>query len=86
MQYSKEFSNAVKAAYPNEKKLHLALDNGSDFVGRYLDDSAHWVPDPIRVVQMIDAGQIKELRAEASLHAVARELYRQFGQFCSQWK
>ncbi len=38
-QYPAEFVKKAKAEYPDWPKLHLALDSGDQFVGRYLDDN-----------------------------------------------
>jgi hypothetical protein len=39
MKYPKEFIEKCKQIYPDFDKLHNALDNGHEIVGRYLCDS-----------------------------------------------
>ncbi len=72
--YSQDFVQRVKAAYPGFQRLHDALDNNSDFVGRYLDDSTGTM-SPAHVLELIDGGKVAELREEAQALAVRGALY-----------
>ena len=71
--YPDYFVKEVKAAYPDWKELHSALDNGSPMVGRYLDDSAR---HSISNADILKADSLGELQQRAALQAVGVDLYR----------
>ena len=78
MIYPKEFVDAVKKELPCHTSLHKALDEGSDIVGRILDESSQGSIEPNHVAYMIEQGRYTELRAEAEKLMRLRKLYRQW--------
>ena len=71
MQYPEIFVHAVKAAYPDWERMHRKLDEGSEFVGRYLDDSrVLFTPDDI-----LKASSLEELQTEARQAQTREQLY-----------
>ncbi len=59
--YPIDFINRVKAEFPDWDELHRALDAGSDFVGRYLDDSRHFSMKPQEIIQCFEDGKQDEV-------------------------
>ncbi|MBU3925350.1 hypothetical protein KJ854_05475 [Patescibacteria group bacterium] len=55
--YSEEFVAKVKAEFPDWADLHKHLDAGSDFVGRYLDDSRGFSMQPEDIVKALEGGE-----------------------------
>lgn len=76
MRYPREFVEAVKQHFPKWEGMHHKLDIGDQFVGRYLDDNRMLDIGPTEIVEMIDNGQINELRERAASFARTGELYR----------
>ena len=76
MQYPKEFVEKCKAIYPDWKELHEGLANGSDFVGRYLDDSRYGV---ISTNEILKATSLEELQAKAHRAKAKEEIYGEWG-------
>ena len=50
--YPADFVSKVKAEFPDWDELHQALDAGSDFVGRYLNDSLGFLNETGRYRQI----------------------------------
>ena len=77
MALTPEFVEKVKTILPDWEKLHEALDNDSEWVGRYLDEVSHNARgmNPGYIVKMIDEGKIVQLRKEAMEKETRRTLY-----------
>lgn len=75
MQYSEEFKAKVKSIYPDWQDLNNHLENGSEFVGRYLDDSSQGGLSPEEVMQAIDNQNVKALYEKAKTLAAKKALY-----------
>ena len=54
--YSEDFKARVKDAFPDQDKMHEALDNGSELVGRYLDNSRGFSMKPEDIVKALEGG------------------------------
>lgn len=76
MQYPKKFVERAKAAYPDFTKLHQALDAGSEWVGRYLDDSA---PQSVSLKEILKAKSLQEIQAKAQAIKEKQDLYDEWG-------
>ncbi len=76
MQYPKKFVERAKAAYPDFARLHQALDAGSEWVGRYLDDSA---PQSVSLKEILKAKSLEEVQAKARAVKEKQELYDEWG-------
>lgn len=77
MRYPKQFVERVKTAYPDFDKLHQALDAGSEWVGRYLDDSA---PTGMPLKTILEAKSLDSLQAQAQMMQEKVNLYSEWGQ------
>lgn len=71
MKYPQEFVDAVKGRFPEWKDLHTALDTGSVFVGRYLDDSRV----RFRPQEILEAPSAGWLMTQAQMAQRIEELY-----------
>lgn len=76
--YPADFVSRVKAEFPDLPSLHSALDDGRDLVGRFLDDNGDENIEPETIIELIDAGKVDELRAEAQKLCIRGELYREW--------
>lgn len=83
MKYSEDFVKKVKAVYPDWEDLNEALAKGSEFVGRYLDDSRHFSMSPAKIVEAFEQGReqdvlkaAKEAYERAKLYAEWNNLYQ----------
>ena len=72
MFYPEDFKTRVKKAYPNCEELHLGLDSGDVFIGRYLDDSS---PTSLSLDTILNATSLEELQEKARLAQEKVELY-----------
>ena len=79
MKYPVPFKQDVKNAFPTNEHLLRALEEGSEIVGRILEDEGHWSPNPQKVVELFDQGRQQEVYEAAKQRALARLLY-------SYWK
>ena len=73
MVYPDWFIKEVKQQHPDWPELHTALDAGSSFVGRYLDDSARHC---ISNADILNASSLGELQKRAADQAIGVDLYR----------
>lgn len=72
MQYSKELIKEVKELYPDYKEIWKLADEGSTFLGRYLDDGSH---GSIAVDTILLATSLDELQKIARIAKRKKELY-----------
>lgn len=74
--YPTEFIQAVKKVYPKDRELHHHLTNGEhEQVGRILLKGSTQDVPPRRIVQLIAAGLISELKAEAEQLVRQEDIY-----------
>ena len=62
MNYPEDFKKEVKEVYPDFPEIHKLLDNGGDFLGRYLDDSSG---TSISIKDILDATNLEDLQERA---------------------
>lgn len=73
--YTEEFKLKCKALYPNWERLHKALDTGSVWVGRYLDDSSSGM---VSAEAILAATSLEEIQAVARVEKAKRDLYAEW--------
>lgn len=73
MAYSQELIKAVKEAYPDYPKVWELADQGSPWLGRYLDDSA---PTGIPIDTVLTSTSLDELRTLAFQYKKKSEVYK----------
>lgn len=73
--FKKEFIDEVKNLYPTWDALHEAIQNGSDMIGRYLDDAT---PNSIHYQKILDAKSLEDLKHEAMIIKRKNDLYRSY--------
>ena len=78
MEYPREFIKRVKLAYPTWGKLHEKLDIGDTFVGRYLADGRPLGIPPKKIIELLDDGEVDELRSIAMDADIKGELYSEW--------
>lgn len=78
--YPADFIAEVKAVFPDWEKLHQALEAGSDFVGRYLDDSRGLGMNPDEIVQAFEDGNQEAVLEKAKRAKTIADLYSKWGQ------
>ncbi len=78
MAYTKELIAEVKELYPDSKEMHKLADEGSVWLGRYLDDSS---PRAVPLDTVLNATSLEELQKIARLYKRKSELY---GKWCEQ--
>jgi len=71
MKYTEDFISRIKKEYPNYTNLHKHLDNGSEMVGRYLNDSFGMITEN----DVMLAISLEELRGKAIGIKRKKELY-----------
>jgi len=76
--YPADFVEKVKAEFPDWTKLHEALEAGSDFVGRYLDDSRGFSMRPEDIVKSLEGGKQDEVLAAAKKADRLNKLYAEW--------
>lgn len=72
MAYSEKLIKAVKEAYPDYPRIHELADQGSVWLGRYLDDSA---PRAISIVTVLEARSLDELQTLAKHYKKQQDVY-----------
>ena len=75
MFYSEEFKARCKAIYPSCESLHKALEDGSEMVGRYLDDG---YSNSLPLDTILNASSLEELQTQAKVEVIKNELYREW--------
>lgn len=73
--YPEEFVAAVKAAFPDWERLHQALDDDNEMVGRYLADSRCNGITAQTVLNKIETGDLNELKRMAERQILINRLY-----------
>jgi len=71
--YSEKLIKEVKECYPNYEKIHQLADEGSVWLGRYLDDSCG---GGIPLDTVLTALTLEELQAKARLEKRKLNCYR----------
>ena len=74
MKYTKDFIGRAKKEYPNYTNLHKHIDNGSEMVGRYLNDSFGMITEK----DVMLATSLEELREKAIGIKRKKELYAEW--------
>lgn len=72
MVYTQEFVQKCKNLYPNDTRLHEALNNGSQFVGRLLHEMETGY---IKTSDVLKATSLEELQSMARLKDARCALY-----------
>jgi hypothetical protein len=75
MAYTQELINEVKALYPTSTEMINHAENGSVWLGRYLDDSS---PMGISIDRILSATSLEELKKEAIVGKRKIELYKKW--------
>lgn len=75
MAYTKELIDEVKALYPTSTQMIEHAENGSVWLGRYLDDSS---PTGIPLDRILLATSLEDLQKEARLSKRKVELYKKW--------
>lgn len=70
-----EFILKVTAEFPNWSKIHKALDDKSENVGIYLDDSRHFSMKPEDIILAFQNGKAEEVLEAAKRANRINELY-----------
>lgn len=78
MSYTKELIAEVKELYPHSARMHELADEGSVWLGRYLDDSS---PRAIPIDIVLKATSLDDLQKIAREYKRKAELY---GKWCEQ--
>jgi len=73
--YTQDFIRRCKLEYPDWPNLHKLLDEGSVFVGRYLDDGGQETINPSDV---LDDSKLPALKERAARIARRRKLYHEW--------
>ena len=74
--YDEDFIKRCKEAFPDWEELHIKLDKGSYFVGRYLDDSSS---QSISIRTVLQSESLEDLKKEANKLLVKGKLYVEWG-------
>ena len=72
MAYSEKLIKAVKEAYPDYPRIHELADQGSVWLGMYLDNSA---PKGIPINTVLEARSLKELKTLAKQYRKQHDVY-----------
>ncbi|MDP2585965.1 MAG: hypothetical protein Q8P29_03735 [Candidatus Levybacteria bacterium] len=73
--YSEDFKARVKEVFPEWDEMHKALDSGSEWVGRYLDDSRKFSMKPEDIVKALEGGKQEEVLEAAKRANNINNLY-----------
>lgn len=73
--YSEDFKARVKEVFPDWDEMHEALENGSEWVGRYLDDSRGFSMKPENIVKALEGGNQEEVLKAAKRADKIGKLY-----------
>lgn len=77
-EYSEDFIQRVKAAYPEWILLHNKLDKGDESVGDCLQLGKLLKVDPDEIISANESGDWKIIVAAAEQHKTRRSLYEEF--------
>ena len=78
MEYPADFVKKVKEVYPTFEKLHEALEKGSEFAGRYLDDSCSFSMSPAKIVEAFEQGREQDVLTAAKSAVERTNLYAEW--------
>lgn len=81
--YPKEFKEKCKKVYPNWTKLHSALEQGREIVGRYLDDSRYGT---ISIDEILTAKSLESLQSKALKIQEKSNLYSEWDRIYNSQK
>ena len=73
MNYPESFKIKVKLIYPNNNALLRAIENGSPFVGKMLEQYSQ---ESISNEEILNATDLNELQTKAQVIRARRELYK----------
>ena len=73
MNYPEGFKLKVKLIYPNNNVLLMAIENGSPFVGKMLEQYSQ---ESISNEEILNATDLNELQTKAQVIKARRELYK----------
>jgi hypothetical protein len=73
MNYPEVFRVKVKLIYPNNNVLLMAIENGSPFVGKMLEQYSQ---ESISNEEILNAADLNELQTKAQVIKAKRELYK----------
>lgn len=76
--YSADFVAKVKEVFPDWDRMNQALDSGSEWVGRYLDDSRGFSMKPDEIVQALESGGQEKVLEAAKKAKKIDELYKEW--------
>ncbi|KOF57846.1 MULTISPECIES: hypothetical protein [Clostridium] len=82
--YSEEFKSQCKDVYPNWNELHEALEHGSEFAGRYLNDASFDTINIDDVLSIEDMTSLKQLKEKALKIKKKKELYNKWCEIFNQ--
>ena len=72
MAYSKKLIDEVKELYPDYPEMHKHAEEGSVWLGRYLDDSSQ---GSVGLDDILTATSLEELQVKARLIKKRKQLY-----------
>lgn len=75
MAYTKDLIDEVKELYPTSSEMIKHAENGSIWLGRYLDDSS---PTSLPLEKILLATSLEELQKEARIAKRKVELYKKW--------
>jgi hypothetical protein len=76
--YSADFVARVKEVFPNWDQMKKALESGSEFVGRYLDDSMDFSMKPEDIIKAFESGNQEKVLEAAKRAKKIEELYAEW--------
>jgi hypothetical protein len=82
MAYTAELIKEVKELFPESKDMARLADEGSVFLGRYLDDSSYGGLD---VDTILLATSLEELQSRARIMKRKRQLYAKWCEQVPKW-
>ena len=75
MQYSEEFKQKVLSTLGDSEDIKKMLDSGSEWLGRYLDDSSQGGLSPKEVVEACQSMNLQPLYQKAQRKLALQQLY-----------
>ena len=79
MKYPVDFVEKVRKVYPGWKELYEKLAKGSEFVGRYLDDSRYFSMSPAEIIEAFEQGREQDVLKAAKEADERTKLYAEWG-------
>ena len=78
MKYSDEFKAKVLLTLGDSEDIKKMLDNGSEWLGRILDDSRQVSISPEEVIEACESLNLQQLYNRAKRQLALKELYREW--------